>query len=226
MTESAVRSYPNPDRAALIRAGNHVRKKLDGRSGVERVVSDKVEMFTVAGFLSVEECGALCRMIDRTARPSTVYDHGYPADYRTSWSGDIDGADPVVQAVVKRIDALLGIPGAYGEPVQGQRYLAGQQYKQHNDWFYTLAPYWKAEAKRGGQRCFTAMAYLNAVEEGGSTDFTRAGFSVPPQAGSLLIWNNATTDGFPNEDAMHAGTPVIKGAKYVITKWYRTRKWG
>jgi prolyl 4-hydroxylase len=24
---------------------------------------------------------------------------------------------------------------------------------------------------------------------------------------------------------MHAGMPVLKGAKYVITKWYRTRQW-
>lgn len=226
MTESAVRTYPNPDRAALIRAGNHVRKKLEANPKIERVTSDKVELYTLARFLSPEECQSLCQMIDRTARPSTVYDHGFPADYRTSWSGDVDRSDAIVQAVEKRIDTLLGIPSAYGEPIQGQRYQAGQQYKQHNDWFYTLAPYWKSESKRGGQRCFTAMAYLNTVEEGGSTAFTRANFSIPPQAGSLVIWNNATPDGFPNDDAMHAGTPVIKGAKYVITKWYRTRKWG
>ncbi|HCH96312.1 MAG TPA: 2OG-Fe(II) oxygenase, partial [Erythrobacter sp.] len=24
--------------------------------------------------------------------------------------------------------------------------------------------------------------------------------------------------------ALHAGTPVIRGQKYVLTKWYRTRK--
>lgn len=226
MTDSAVRTYPNPDRAALIRAGSHLRRKLDGAAGVDRVASDKIELYTAARFITLEECAALVAMIDRTARPSAVYDHGYPDDYRTSWSGDVDRAHPVVAAVEKRIDALLGVPAAYGEAIQGQRYLAGQEYKQHNDWFYTLAPYWKGEAKRGGQRCFTAMAYLNTVEAGGSTDFTRAGFSVRPQVGSLVIWNNAGPDGFPNEDAMHAGTPVIKGAKYVITKWYRTRRWG
>ena len=32
-------------------------------------------------------------------------------------------------------------------------------------------------------------------------------------------------DGSPNEGTMHAGMPVVKGAKYVITKWYRTRQW-
>jgi prolyl 4-hydroxylase len=70
------------------------------------------------------------------------------------------------------------------------------------------------------------MAYLNAVEEGGDTIFTRIGLAVPPQPGVLMVWNNALPDGTPNVDTMHTGSPVVKGAKYVITKWYRTRRWG
>jgi prolyl 4-hydroxylase len=38
------------------------------------------------------------------------------------------------------------------------------------------------------------------------------------------VWNNATVEGVPNEYTLHAGTPVIRGQKYVLTKWYRTRK--
>jgi prolyl 4-hydroxylase len=87
-------------------------------------------------------------------------------------------------------------------------------------------PYWKQEKRNGGQRSFTAMVYLNTVEEGGTTDFTRIGLSIPPQQGALIIWNNATVKGDVNVDTLHAGTPVIRGVKYIITKWYRTRKWG
>jgi prolyl 4-hydroxylase len=50
------------------------------------------------------------------------------------------------------------------------------------------------------------------------------GASIEPKPGVLLVWNNATPEGLPNEDTLHAGTPVIKGQKYVLTKWYRTRK--
>ena len=32
-------------------------------------------------------------------------------------------------------------------------------------------------------------------------------------------------EGEPNLMTMHAGTPVVRGTKYVITKWYRTRPW-
>ena len=82
------------------------------------------------------------------------------------------------------------------------------------------------EAKQGGQRSITAMCFLNDVEQGGETAFTAIGISVPPERGKLLIWNNHTPTGLPNEQTMHAGTPVIAGTKYIITKWYRTRKWG
>ena len=69
------------------------------------------------------------------------------------------------------------------------------------------------------------MAFLNEVEEGGQTHFTELEFQIEPKPGVLLVWNNACSDGTPNVKTMHAGTPVIRGSKYVITKWYRTRKW-
>ena len=41
----------------------------------------------------------------------------------------------------------------------------------------------------------------------------------------LLIWNNMDLDGKPNRNTLHAGSPVIKGTKYIITKWFRLNKW-
>ncbi len=69
------------------------------------------------------------------------------------------------------------------------------------------------------------MVFLNTVEEGGETHFTQVGVKLEPKPGVLLVWNNALPDGSPNPDTIHAGTPVIRGSKYVITRWYRTRKW-
>jgi len=48
---------------------------------------------------------------------------------------------------------------------------------------------------------------------------------IDPKPGVLLVWNNALPDGSPNENTLHAGTPVVEGVKYVLTKWYRTRRW-
>jgi len=39
------------------------------------------------------------------------------------------------------------------------------------------------------------------------------------------VWNNADEDGLPNLRTLHAGNPVTRGVKYIITKWYRARPW-
>ena len=69
------------------------------------------------------------------------------------------------------------------------------------------------------------MVFLNAVEEGGTTDFPRLGMSIEPRPGALLLWNNADPEGVPNPWTIHAGMPVVRGVKYIITKWYRARRW-
>src|SRR3546814_4463987 len=87
------------------------------------------------------ECTRLCLMIDQVAKPSTLHEQDYASGFRTSYSGDLDRYDPFVMGISRRIDDLLGINPMCGEPVQGQRYLPGQQFKPHNDWFYTTENY-------------------------------------------------------------------------------------
>lgn len=214
-----------PDQAALARIGASVRERLKVRADVYRIPVEPVELFAVGDFLSAVECEQLCTMIDAVARPSSLHEVDYASGFRTSFSGDLNPHDPLVAAISRRIDDLLGVPADIGEAIQGQRYMPGQQFKPHNDWFYTSETYWAQEEARGGQRSWTAMAYLNAVEAGGATAFTTLGIAIEPQPGALLLWNNALPDGRPNEATLHAGTPVERGVKYVITKWYRTRTW-
>lgn len=213
------------DKDALRRIGRKVRKRLDGNKAVKRIAVDKAEMWAMPRFFDAVECGRLMAMIDTVARPSQAYEVAYSTGYRTSYSGDLDPYDPLVDQLQKRIDDLLGIDRANGERLEGQRYLAGQQFQPHNDWFPPDSPSWAREKDRGGQRSFTAMVYLNEVEQGGETDFPELGIAVAPRAGTLLIWNNADTDGVPNPATVHAGSPVIRGFKYIVTKWYRCSRW-
>ncbi len=217
---------PIPDREALKRIGASVRQRLASNPEIYAFPTDRAEIFALADFLSPGECRRLIASVDQVAQPSELFETEHSIGFRTSYSGNFDPADPFVRGISRRIDDLLGIAFICGETIQGQRYLPGQEFKPHNDWFYTNEPYWQNERKQGGQRSWTAMAFLNEVEEGGETAFTELGFSVTPKAGALLLWNNALPDGKPNEDTVHAGTPVVKGVKYVLTRWYRTRKWG
>ena len=216
---------PLSDQSALQRLGVLVRKRLADDPTAYRVPVETAEIFAVGGFLDTSECSHLIAMIDRVAKPSQVFDKENFGTYRTSYSGDVDTGDSFIRMIERRLGDLLGIPLPWGETVQGQRYQPGQEFQSHYDWFDTSAPYWPEEKRRGGQRSWTAMCYLNEVEEGGATTFDTLGISIAPQAGALLIWNNARPDGSPNPDVIHAGTPVVKGVKYIITKGFRTRPW-
>jgi prolyl 4-hydroxylase len=217
---------PNPDQAALARVGNAVRKRLGSDPYVQRIPTDKAEIYGVNRFLSPEECDRFITIIDKVAQPSSVFDPENQTQYRTSYSGNVERSDPFVRMIERRVDDLMGFPNEVGETVQGQRYQVGQEFQGHYDWFFTDQPYWLEQSRLGGQRSWTAMAFLNDVEEGGATEFSRIALQIPPQRGALLIWNNAMPDGSPNYETLHAGTPVIKGSKYIFTKWYRTRRWG
>jgi prolyl 4-hydroxylase len=109
--------------------------------------------------------------------------------------------------------------------MQGQRYQQGQEYKAHHDFFHVGKGHWQQVREFGGQRTWTAMVFLNEPKEGGETDFPLLGIALKPQTGTMAVWNNMDVHGHPNMKTLHAGTPVRKGIKHVITKWYRQEPW-
>jgi prolyl 4-hydroxylase len=212
---------PGP-RAAI---GASVRARLQATQGVARIPKDRLEAYVVPDFLDPAECEALIRLIDAGRIPSGLLAPSDDPEFRTSESCNLDPADPLVAELNRGIDALLGIESPHGEPVQGQRYAVGQQFKPHHDFFHTSEPYWPAMEQTGGQRTWTAMVFLNKPEAGGQTAFPKAGLRITPAAGYLLVWNNLDAAGEPNDFSLHQGLPVEAGVKYVLTKWYRERPW-
>ena len=225
MSKAAARiEHPDMDTLALI--GAKVRARLEADESIFRFPTEAAEIYAVANFFTASVCERLRRLVDATAEPSRLFDNPYESGFRTSYSGNLSRADPFIRKIERQIDDLLSIPSENAETVQGQRYMPGQEFKAHQDYFHTSQPYWQDVRKRGGQRSWTAMAFLNQVEEGGATEFPRLDLSIPPQTGALLFWNNMNPDGSPTPNTLPAGRPVIKGTKYSITKWYRARKWG
>ncbi|TCM21935.1 prolyl 4-hydroxylase [Novosphingobium sp. PhB165] len=220
-----MRGENHPDCEALARIGAGVRDRLARVPSAHRAVIEGAEIYTVADFISADACHRLTSLIDAVACPSRLVEEEDWEGYRTSYSGDIDPADPTIRALERDLSRLTGLDAARSECAQGQRYRCGEYYHEHCDWFDTDADYWPQEDGNGGQRSWTAMVYLNTVELGGYTDFTKLGLRVTPQPGTLLLWNNACPDGSPNPWTLHAARPVERGVKYVVTKWYRARRW-
>ncbi len=216
---------PDVPSEARAQIGEAVRTRLRRNPMVAKLDTDRAEMFLRHGFMTPQECDQMMALVDAEAIPSKLFSGSANADYRTSWSCNLRIEEPLVLAITRRIDVLMGFDTDRGELLQGQRYHPGQEYKVHCDYFPPRVHYWPLMRQCGGQRVWTTMIYLCDVEEGGETEFPRLGLRVPPRRGTLLIWNNMRPDGSPNGETLHAALPVARGAKYVLTKWYRERPW-
>lgn len=205
---------------------DRVVARLAAQSGVQRVPTPKLSLFIVRGFLDPASCAELIARVDAVRRPSTIADPNGDSAYRTSETGDLSPADPAVQEVERRIAALTWLDGRFGEPLQGQRYAVGQEFKPHTDYFEPTGIDYHRYCSVAGNRTWTVMIYLNAPEAGGATRFKAIDKTVQPETGKLLAWNNRRPDGSPNPATLHHGMKVRAGAKYVLTKWFREREWG
>jgi prolyl 4-hydroxylase len=200
-----------------------VAQRLRGQPGVQRVPDPRLELFIVRHFISPEESAGLIALIDAGRRPSTIADDVGVERFRTSETCDLDGGLELVASVNRRISELLGLDDRLGEPLQGQRYAPGQEFKAHTDTFEPGRADYFLHCADSGNRSWTAMTYLNDVEEGGATRFKTLGKTIQPEAGKLLAWNNLLPDGRPNPATLHQGMKVRRGTKYILTRWYRER---
>lgn len=216
---------PGQPSALRARIGAAVAARLDADSRIERLPSDRALAYRCRDYLDAAQCARLIAMIDANRRPSTLLSDRGDNAFRTSDSCDMDRWSPEVRAIDEGLAALLGIAPANAETMQGQRYAPGQHFRAHHDYFHEGETYWPAMKVSGGQRTWTAMIYLNDVEEGGATWFPQAGLRVAPRRGLLLTWNNMGADGSPNPATLHEGTAVTEGVKYIVTKWFREEPW-
>jgi prolyl 4-hydroxylase len=205
--------------------GAAVTARLDADPAIARAETEAAQLYFQPDYLDADQCRALIAVIDANRRPSTLLAAAPDATFRTSESCDMDRWAPEVRPIDEGLATLLGLDPRHGETMQGQRYAPGQQFRAHQDYFHESQDYWQRVRHEGGQRTWTAMIYLNDVEEGGATWFPEAGMRFRPKRGLLLVWNNMAPDGKANPATLHEGMPVVRGVKYIVTKWFREGYW-
>ena len=129
------------------------------------------------------------------------------------------GELPLVQQLEERIARLLNWPIENGEGLQVLRYGPGAEYKPHHDYFAPDEPGTATILRRGGQRVGTLIIYLNEPEQGGATTFPESALQFVPQQGHAVFFSYDQPD--PGTRTLHGGAPVIKGEKWIATKWLR-----
>lgn len=182
----------------------------------------------IDGLLSEQECDKLIQLTAGKLKSSEVVDResggSYLSNVRRSEGCHFErGENAIVQRVEERIRALTGIPVDHGEPLQMLHYGIGGEYLPHQDFFEPKDPGSARLTQVGGQRVATFVMYLNEVAEGGATDFPELELSVKPKKGSAVYFEYHNKEGQVDTRCLHAGMPVTRGDKWIVTKWLRER---
>ena len=179
--------------------------------------------------LSADECEQLIALARNRLKPSTVVDpqtgKDVVAGHRSSFGMFFRFQE---NAFIARLDQrfaeIMNLPMEHGEGIQILHYPAGAQSTPHFDFLLPSNPANQASLARSGQRVSTMVTYLNDVESGGETIFPAAGWMVSPQRGNAVYFEYCNSLDQLDHASLHAGNPVIRGEKWVATKWMRQRR--
>ncbi len=195
-----------------------------------RVVAraEPLRMAILDGVIDADECEELIALARPRLKPSTIVD---PATGRDTVSGLRASYGmffrPLENRLVARLDqrlaALMHLPVAHGEGLQVLHYPEGAGSAPHFDFLVPSNDANRASIARSGQRVSTLVTYLNDVLEGGETAFPAVGWTVSPRRGHAVYFEYCNAAGQVDHASLHASQTVVRGDKWVATKWMRSR---
>lgn len=199
------------------------RKNTDKRlrsMATEVLGTPETPIYIFDNFLSESECNDIMHSIKNKLVPSplTRQDPNDPK-FRTSRTAYFSN-NSFHNHINKKMTDMLDIHEYYSleEIPQVQHYNVGDEFKAHWDFF---DPKVDKSFYDKGQRTWTFTIYLTDVEDGGETYFTKLKQGIIPKKGRGVIWCNLKENGDMDRNTMHQGSPVKKGEKGIITKWFK-----
>ncbi|CAH9108683.1 unnamed protein product [Cuscuta epithymum] len=193
-------------------------------------------------FATAEQCESIIKMAKANLQPSSLaFRKGETSEntkgIRTSSGMFISASEDktgTLDLIEEKIARATMIPRSHGESFNVLRYEIDQSYHSHYDAF-NPAEY----GPQKSQRVASFLLYLSNVEEGGETmfpfehgqnmdsnyDFREClGLKVKPRKGDGLLFYSLLQNGTIDATSLHGSCPVIKGEKWVATKWIRDQE--
>jgi prolyl 4-hydroxylase len=191
-------------------------------------LSREPRVYVVRDFLSDEECDQIIALAGDDMEQSITVDmetgKAVTVQHRTSTSKWLKRGDhPIVSTVEDRIAKLISLPAGHGADFNLLHYRIGQAYGAHDDFFDPDLPGLQKTLAQAGQRFLSILLYLADVESGGETIFPKVNFAFKPQKRAALLFYNVLPDGNIDRLSHHGSAPVVKGEKWVATKWIMER---
>jgi prolyl 4-hydroxylase len=143
-------------------------------------------------------------------------------DNSVAW---LDKSHPISKKIFIKTSAITGLPMRNFEKVQICHYKPGQLFNHHQDQCHDKTDTCLKDFKRGGQRLYNVLMYLNNDFQGGETDFNvlKKRYKLPPGSGILWAMTNKKGNRV-HPKANHAGLPVTHGEKWIANIWQRKNK--
>jgi len=132
--------------------------------------------------------------------------------------------DLILALTQKRLELASGLHVRQQEAPHILSYTQGQEYKAHYDFLLPDEPAFRRLLDRMGQRVATCLTWLNEDFEGGETSFPKVDWKYRGKAGDAMLFLNVRpTDRQPDSLSLHAGLPVVRGRKWLLSQWVRDR---
>lgn len=184
---------------------------------------DKPRLVVVGNLLSDEECDELVDAAQRRLRRSAAMDDSTGRSVNLAQDMRFRlGETALIARIDQRLATLFNWPVERGEGLQVLRYPEGGRFETHYDFLDPESPDAIAAQSHGGHRIATVVMYLREPEIGGATTFPDVGLEVSPQKGSAVFFSYPIPH--PSTRTRHGGAPVIRGEKWIATKWLRQRR--
>ncbi|KAH7652474.1 Procollagen-proline dioxygenase protein [Dioscorea alata] len=204
-----------------------------------QILSWKPRAFYFPNFATAEQCEAIIQIAKLSLKPSTLaLRKGETAEstqgIRTSSGTFVSASEDstgTLDQIEQKIAKVTAIPREQGEAFNILRYEIGQRYASHYDAF-SPAEY----GPQKSQRIASFLLYLSDIGEGGETmfpfenglnmdigyDYEKCiGLKVKPRRGDGLLFYSLFTNLTIDPTSLHGSCPVIRGEKWVATKWIR-----
>ncbi|XVE82891.1 hypothetical protein DITRI_Ditri16bG0042100 [Diplodiscus trichospermus] len=207
-----------------------------------QVISWRPRAFYFPKFATPKQCRHIINMAKSNLEPSKLAlakgeSEHKPQNVRTSMGTFLRASQDhsgVLDAIEEKIAKATKLPRTHYEDFNVLRYEIGQKYDSHLDAFPP-----KQYGPQKSQRVATFLVYLSDVVEGGETafpfenglhmdgsyDYKKCiGLKVKPRMGDGFLFYSLFPNNTIDPTSVHESCPVIKGEKWVVTKWIRDQQ--
>mgnify|MGYP006101546267 CR=1 FL=1 len=174
-----------------------------------------IEPRVVEGLITHDECDHLIKIAKNKTEDSKINNNVINVQYRKSktYMARYENDDEVIKSVRKKCGQVTTFPDTYSE-FQITHYKTGGFYGPHNDILYGLH----------SKRVCTVIIALNDDYEGGETNFLYLYKSFKMKKGDALLFYIADQLDKVTDFAIHEGTEVTSGEKWIANIWIHDNK--